>query len=351
MANLRVFIEGSEYQFFTNISVRLKYDSVASTFSITSNFIGTEEQRELLRPLQYKQVQIYVGGPNDRNLILTGLILRHEFKTTGNPEGIKISGYSLPGVLADCEIPTSVYPLQDDNKSIKDITEKILQPFGLQLYINQIATEDANRVVEQTTADEVGNAASYIVKMASQYNIVVGHTRRGRLLFTRVRADEQPRSNYVEGQGDFISATLKVDGQAMHNRYTILRQPDYLDTADTNPEETVNNNLVPVFRPKVKKQTIGNTDVINNAARSARMRGLADSVSITLQLSNLHYQDGSIITPNRIITLTAPSIYINNKISIFVQEVTLNQTAAGVSSTLKCLLREALTGDAAQNIF
>jgi len=351
MARMSVFIENEEYKYFTNVSVALKYDSVASTFSISSNFIGNESQRETLKPLTYKKVQIYVGETIDANLILTGIILVHEFTSKSEPDGVKISGYSLPGVLADCEIPTEVYPLQDNNKTLKEITQKIIKPFGLKLFVNQIAKFDANKVIEQIAANETENAAQYITKMASQFNIIVGHSRRGKLLFTRVRANEPPLSNYVEGNGDYQAVSMKVNGQAMHNRYTVLRQPSFTDATDANPEESVNNSLVPIFRPKIKKQTVGDTDATPNAAKSARMRGLAAGVTFTIEVTTLLYQDGSIIKPNRIVTLTAPSIYIKDKISIFVKDVTLNQTPTGESAILTCVLKEALTGGPAQNIF
>ncbi len=350
--SFRILIEGQEYKFFTTASVALKYDSVASSFAIDSNFIGTPQQRDFLVPLTYKRIQIYIGEPTRNNLILTGVILRHDFTTKAQPDGLKISGYSLPGVLADCEIPPSIYPLQDDNKTLRQVIEKILNPFGLNLFVNQIATADADKVIPQTEAKEVENAASYIVQLASQFNLIVGHTRNGELLLTRLRTSEAPVSNYEEGTGSFQAATLSTNGQAVHNTYTILRQPGFLDgILGNNPQEQIGNGLITEFRPKVKKQTTGDESTIIDSAKSARMKGLADAVSISLELTTHHYQDGSIIRPNRVITLVCPSIYISNKISIFVKDVTLNETPTGVSAVLDCVLLESFTGEEVQNIF
>lgn len=350
MPKIRIVIGNRELVHFERVSVALKYDSVYSSFAFSATYLNNSEQRNIFRPLRYQQVKIYVGNINDDNLILTGTILKTEISSKAEPEGIKVSGYSLPGILSDCQFSPSNYPLQDDNKTLKEITQKFISPFGIELFVNQIAIQDANRTIEQTSASETQDVASYIVKLASQFNIVVGHTRRGRLLFTRVRANERARSNYVEGTGDFIEASLSVDGQAIHSDYTVLKQPDYLDNSAVNPQESVSNNIVPIFRQKVKKQTVGNSGNTMNAAINSRMEGLR-AIKINLRVNSLLYHDQSIIKPNRVVTLQAPSIYLDQKISIFVDEVTLNQSTKGETAELKCFLREAFTGQAVRNIF
>lgn len=377
--DFRIFIGGEEYKFFTNVTVNLKYDSVASTFAIDSNFLNTPEQREILRPLQYRRIEIFVGdpirsgSPDTSNLILTGIILKHSLSSKSEPGGIKISGYSLPGVLADSEISNHVsgladnrHPafripaqglsqlgvgLEDNNKTLREITEKIIAPFGVELFVNQIAAADADRTIEKASANDTENAASYITKLASQFNIVVGHSRFGRLLFTRVRANERERANYIEGQGAFDEVSLEANGQAINSSYTILRQPAFLDAIEVNPEETIYANIVPAFRPRVKRQSTGGEGDLIDAARGARMEGFRNAVNITLNVTTLRFQDGSIIKPNRVVSLTAPSVYLSQKTSIFVYDVTLSQTSTGVRASMKCCLREAMTGEQVDNIF
>lgn len=349
----KIVIDGKEFKLFTSVSVNLTYDTVASTFSIDSS-LTAEALRQGMppRPLTYKQIEIYIIKPNGvEEILLNGIITGHSGRSEATPGGVRLSGYTKTGILTDVTIPKESYPLQDDNKTLKQITQKILKPFGLSLIVNPVAQEDADRVLPQANASETENAASYIVKLASQNNIIVGHLSRGLLLFTRARANERPSSTYIEGQGEVVSVGYEIDGRAIHSRYTVLRQPEFSDNSSSNPEESASTSIVPIFRPITKTQVSGGADTTKNASVAARMAGLKSAVKYQVVISTLFYQNGEPIRPNRIVKLKAPSAYLENETSFFVVNTALEETAQGSKATLTCILAEALTGRDAVNVF
>jgi len=346
---MRIVINGEVYKRWIEAVVDLTFDRVASTFSITSIFDKEDEQQQrLLKPLAYNRVEIYI----DEDKILTGTILNHQSTSEAEPGQITMTGYSVCGVLADCEIPEESYPLQDTGKTLQDIARKLITPFGVELHVNQIALEESLKVIDKTTAEERDNPADYITKLASQFNLIVGNTRNGRLLFTKLRTSEPPQSNYVAGSGKYEKAKLKVDGRRLHSRYTVKRQSTIsINPTSENPEVQITNTVINSFRPQLKIQSSGNSDSTENAARAARAAELGN-IQFDLDVEGHRYNNGKVMKPNRVITLKDDNIFLFRETRLFVRGVTLKSNAIVDSSKLNCVPLEALTGEPInQNIF
>ena len=345
---LNVFINGQAYSQYESIDLSLSYDTVASSFSMPARVDMSDPAHvRLFRPLSFNRVEIYVGDVK----VFTGRMVGHDYNTSERPELYVVSGYSLPGDLNYCEIPTEAYPLQDDSKTLKEIIEKIISPFGLELHVNQIATEDANRIIDKAVARQSDKCASYITKLASQFNIIVGHSENGRLLLTRVRLNEAPQGSYIFGDASYVSGSIRVDGSRIHSRYTVKRQASLSGDPDQpNPESIVDNSIIPIFRPTIKTQTIGGDDLSDTAVRALRAKELG-SIAYRITVNSLVYPNGEPIRPNRIIVVRDPNIYLPDETQLFVRAVRLVQNSKSSFAVMDCVLVNALTGDPLPNIF
>jgi prophage tail gpP-like protein len=113
--------------FFNEFTLNLVHDSVGSTFGFSFYFDpNNPEHKELACVSHYHEVQL----EHNNELLLTGYLTSQRFKHSAVKELASFGGYSLPGVLDDCEIPTSLYPLQSDGLTLKEIAEKLIKPFG-----------------------------------------------------------------------------------------------------------------------------------------------------------------------------------------------------------------------------
>lgn len=134
--------------FFDEISIRLKYDSVCSTFAFKMFFDPNNEvHSELAAVSHIHECKIYyvhekegkyainensektVSGQTKDELIITGYVLSQKLSNGPNPSYLEIGGYSKAGVLQDCDFPTKAYPLETNGLSFRDIVKNKVLPY------------------------------------------------------------------------------------------------------------------------------------------------------------------------------------------------------------------------------
>ncbi len=344
---MKLKINNKKFDFFNELTVTLTYASAGSTFSFSGFFAPENRDRKgLFRPFTYQKVEVL--DDFDKRLI-TGRILNHGFVDSRLKALTAISGYSLPGVLQDCPIPLELYPLQSDGKTLKEITEALIKPFGLNLVISPAVAAEANEPYPQTEATEKQSIFSYIDELASQKNIVISHTSAGSLLFTRSRTDANPIAEFIEGIPG-VKMSLSCDGQSMHSKITVQKQPDAEN--DNAGEETVNNPFVSIFRPTVKSQTSGDDIDTAQAVKNALSNELK-SIVLTIETDRWTWNDDGKVTmtPNNIITVHNHHLHLYNFTKFFVQSITFIRNSKEQKAILTCVIPEVYNSETPRNIF
>jgi prophage tail gpP-like protein len=323
---------------FNTIEISLKYDSVASTFAFS--YYQDNTKPSVIEP--YKRCVI----EDDGETLITGTIL----SKTSNEAAVKtivgISGYSTTGVLEDCQIPLEVYPLQNDGKTLKEITEAIIKPFGIGLVIDQgpnftQIVDSANEVIETTTAEPSDTVKGYLATLASQKNIVLSHTPNGSLRFTRAFASGKSKYTFEQGQPN-VSVSLVFSGQPMHSKIVAMKQAD----EGNSGEAEIVNPYVVGFRPRVIIQTSGTDTDTEKVVRNALSEELKN-IQLVLNIGGLQdwKYSGNKLRPNTLIDVIAPDCGINKKTQFFVEEILLKETAKdGQTATLTCVVPEVHNG-------
>lgn len=337
---MKIKINNRLFFFFNNFAVSRELDSVASIFSFVARYNpNNPSHRELFRPLSYPKIQVF--DDNDK-LLLTGKIIKWDFSSTENPELAKLSGYSTAGELEDCTIPYSAYPLESNNRSLKDIAEKLLQPFGLNLIIDPSVQNDANLIYKKSVASPTESVKNYLAKLAAQRNIVLSHDAKGNVVLFRPNIKAPVKLFLNKTNTDNMA--FSVNGQSMHSEITVVRQPS-ADNKNLSPVDTVKNNLVQGFRPKVKTLSSGTDTDTSKAATNS----VADELqNITLSVSIPRFED---VNPGDIVEVQNDEIYINNRTKFILKSVSLNQNEDKDGMTLSLVLPESFTGGTPKNIF
>ena len=76
-------IQGTTFRNFSNFKLSLQYNSIASVFSFDVVMDpDNPDHRKLFQPFTYRKVEVFA----DEVLMLTGVILNHEFAETTVPE-------------------------------------------------------------------------------------------------------------------------------------------------------------------------------------------------------------------------------------------------------------------------
>ena len=330
--------------FFNNFSLTLKYDSIASSFGFDLYFDPNDhDAREMFQVGHYHIASVEHNG----ELLVRGFILNHKFKVSSKKELSNISGYSLAGVLGDCQIPTSLYPLQSDGLTLIEIAQKLCAPFKIDIVVDEAVRAKVNSVYDTSTADEGQTVGGYLSSLASQKNVILSHYPDGRLVFTEAKTKQAPFYHF-SGSMPSVEMELNFNGQNMHSIITLQKQAS-MDGGNAGESSIVNPFVPYVFRPSVKTQSSGTDDDTQEAVKNALSEELKNiTLSITVPTWELN---GNLIKPNRIITVISPDLYLYKITRWFVEEVTFSGNEKQQKAVLKCVLPEVYNGETPDYIF
>lgn len=342
-------IRTREVKFFNNFQLDLKYDSVGSSFKLDYYFNPNNlELKEMACLGHYHLCTLEHNG----ELLLSGQILSEAFAGDSTDRMVAMGGYALPGVLEDCEIPTGSYPLQNDGLSLKQIAEKLIRPFGLKMVVHNSVAAKMNSVFDTSTAKESQTVKSYLTELATQKNIIISHTEKGELLFTSADTSKKPILDFDTTKGTIPGTefSLSFNGQAMHSHITVQKEADA--EGGNEGEYTIRNPYVfpkDVYRPRVISQSSG-TDV--DTEQAARNALAAELKNIKLTVSMDRWEaNKKIIKPNNTITVLNPDVYLYNKSTWFIEEVSLTGNEKGETAVLTCVLPEVYNGQYPDYLF
>ncbi|MBC7486093.1 MAG: hypothetical protein H7282_05025 [Cytophagaceae bacterium] len=329
---------------FNNFNLNLKHDAVASTFAFDFYYDPANSEHKQLACLSHYH---YVTVEDNGELLLTGTLLSNVFNSSNVRELVAFGGYSKPGVLEDCQIPISAYPLQSDGLTLREIVTRILKPFQLNFAVDESVSAAMDKPYEKTTASNTQTCKDYICELATQRDIIVTHTNNGWLYFTKTRADRNPIFHFEQGQTG-VSFSLSFNGQGIHSHITVVKEAD--DVGGNAGEVTIVNPYCPIlYRPKVITQSSGDDIDTGTAAKNALAEELKN-ITIKITLSSW-YINKKIIRPNQVISITNPELYIFKKTDFFIESVDLKGDNKSKTAVLTCVLKEVYNDQAPSNIF
>lgn len=333
-------------QFFNNFSLDLIYDSIASTFKFSFYFDPeNHDQEELSCVSHFHEAQLFYNG----ELLITGYILSQAYVSDVQRELVNISGYAKAGVLEDCQIPPSLYPLQSDGLSLIQIAQKFTKPFDLSIYVDGSVSAKMNLAYEKTTANESQSIKDYLTELAIQRDIILTHDSGGDLLFTKAKTNLKPIIAF--DQSNFMGATqmqLSFAGQGLHSEITVIKQAD--SKGGEAGQYTIYNPFVPiVYRPKVIVQSSGD---VNSLQETAQQALAAEIKSIVLTITTDRWViNGKILKPNNLISVVNPEIYLYKKTNWFIESISFEGDSEKTIATIKCVLPCVYDGSVPVNVF
>lgn len=342
-------INGVEFKYFNHANVCWRFDSVASTFAFELLFDpNNANHRRIFKPGAYAHVVIKHKG----NPIITGVLLKPRFKSSSVKHLVSIAGYSTTGVLEDCSIPQSVYPLQINGLSFRQIAEKIVQPFGLKVTIDPTASkeliENINKKYTKVIAQDDESCNSFLKKLACQRQIVVSHDVNGNLLLTESKTNGNP-IHHFESSADATEYELDFNGQRMHSELLVQKQAT---KSNSNAGmATLKNPYVNAFRPTSRRQSSGdNVNDTKSAVRNVLSEELK-AIELTIRMRGWELNNTR-IAPNTIITVKNPELYLFEKTKFFVESINFRGSADNHTSELKCFIPETYNNSTSiKNIF
>lgn len=306
---IRITINNREYKFFSGLSVTLNYTGFVSSFSFNAPFDPEDDQHRIIfKPLGYQEVKIFF---NDK-LVLTGPIVSYGMTDEANPTNSTFTGYSKSGILQEVSIPTSLYPIESKNRTLKEIIERLIAPFGIKVTFNA-----SDKKYEKTVASENDSIGGYIHKLCEQRNLRLSHDVNGDLVVSKVTQTDNLKTTFNNAY-KANTASLNVDGQSIFSDYIAMKQASI-----QNNVQAENVQKFPItFRPKVQVQQDGEQGDVEGFAKSMRANG-GRALKLTLNLDRWTNYANEIYLPGDVVN------YQNNELALyklnrwFIESVTL----------------------------
>lgn len=331
--------------YFSSFQVSLKYDSLASTFSF--NFMYAEKNKlhaEMACVSHYHEAILEHEGET----LITGYLLSQAFNVGSKAELAQFAGYSKSGVLEDCDIPHTIYPLQSDGLTLRQIAQKILTAFKLKMTVDASVASEMDKVIPVTTSKDSQNAKSYLTEICTQRKIIMTHDEKGNVVFIRAKADVIPEFHVEDGQ---IGTTISMifNGQGLHSDITVMKESD-IDGGNAG-EYTLENPYVPIVtRPRVITQSSGEDTSVQETAMNALAAELKDAIVLKIETDRWKVKN-KIIRPGIVISVFSPKNYIYKKTNFFVESVDYKGDSKLMTATMNCVIPEVYNGKMPKNIF
>lgn len=337
---MKIKINGRFYDFFDDIAVTYKLGSVASVFSFKARFNPQNElHKAIFKPLAYNKVEIF---SNDDDLLFTGVSINTALGSNSSRELQVISGYSKAGVLEDCSIPYSSYPLEKIDVSLDDVLSNILPVFDIGYSVENSAANDTNLVYKKTIAQPSESVKAYISKLAAQRNIIITNDNKGDLVLFKPTFNELPKLFLTKENS--ISMSLSVNGQALHSEISVIRQPSK-DNTSISPVDTSFNTLVTKKRTLVKVLSSG-TETDTKKAADNFLAAELNNISIKVLLRRIEA-----VRVGDIVEIENDEIYLYNRARLVISEISIKENSNSQEMNLSLVLPESFTGQQPKNIF
>lgn len=337
-SQVTILTDGKQFSFFSSYSITENIDSLDS-FEFGGPFDEKQQvYRDAFRPLSYNQCAVYYG----QDLIFNGVMIAPASESNIDSKTLSVVGYSRCGVLNDCPMPISKYPIEFLNQNIEQISKSMASPFGIPVEF-QI---DPGNPFEKVAPEPEQKVLSFLSPLFQQRGILLTNNPQGELLGWKANIDGVPVASIKEGELPYISCKPAFDPQNYYSHITGLSP-----TEDEKPAEkfTVENPFLVdrgVIRPFTYTVEDGKDTDLQASVEAKVGRMFGNSGAYILTVVGHRDQNGDKWKKNTLITLLAPGGMVYRETIFVIRKASTTRDAeSGDTTVMNIVLPEAYTGN------
>lgn len=329
-----VHIDGKQFQYWSRLSITRSIDTF-STIEFSAPFEAERfEFRDTFRPFTFKPLTATLDGET----FFTGTMVGIEPDEDEEKSEVAVSGYSLPGVLGDCNVPERALPLEFKKQRFRDILDTLCGVFGLGLDVRV----DTGPPFEKVALEVDDKPLKVLADLAKQRSLVLSDTSDGHVLCWRSVTDGAPVAEF--------------SGQPLQNIKPEYNAQEYFSevTGYTPPRRKRKGSKFtapnPWLRERLRPMSFKMDDTEKGdavTACQARLgRMFANMMSLTVSnIPTWRDPQGKVWSPNTIVTVHQPNAMIYAPTRFLVRDVTLVQDADKQTAELNLVLPGAFSGE------
>jgi prophage tail gpP-like protein len=335
--DVSIVIDNKKFTGFTGYLLELSYDSF-DTFSFSAPYdTELKELQEIITPFAYKLCEVFYNDV----LIFKGTLLTPDPELTDKSSEITLKGYPLCGVLNDCMVPPTNYPLQCMGINMKGIADSACDPYSIPvIFDGEVGANFTEVSIEPT--DKI---LDFLSRLAKQRNLLFTNNEKGQLVFFNHKT-EKAFVSFVEGELPLISIKPKFKAQDFFSHITGFGKTDaeYPSLSYTFENKyLINKGII-----RHNSLTIEDSETLSdleNAVKAHAGRMFADCVSYELECENHVNENNEVFQKGMSVCVSAPSALITKETTFIARNVKLARTIEGKTATLTLVLPGAYTSE------
>jgi prophage tail gpP-like protein len=359
-----ISVGGQQYGFWHSIEITVGLDTV-DTIALSAPFEPERaEFREIFRPFSFPEIKAWIGEV----LLFTGTLVDVAPRVEAETRTVEVSGYGKPGVLGDCTLPASVFPMEFKGAGLREIALSICAPFGIDVdyRMDDDAPFDKIALVKATRGKRGGKRArwrdhsfdkvaiehdtkpwEFLAKLAKQRGAVLTSSSSGKLLIWRAVPTE-PVVSFESGKPPLGVVEPEFNPQEYYSEIT-----GYAPTKAGRKGSKYtarNERLSGITRPHCFTCSDSEDADVPDAAAAklGRMFGAAARFKLT-GLPTWRDPNGALWHPNTTTSLLAPSAMVYRATDLIIRTATFRQTGEKQDASLTLTFPGAFGGEAPES--
>lgn len=368
MSKVSLLIYGTRFVFWEALEITLNIDTVAA-IRLSAPFDHTAPGfKKNFAPFGYAPMVVLV----DESPLFTGTMMDVTPVVEPERKAIQVNGYAKCGVLAECTSPASSMPLEFNNLNLRQIAEKMAEPFKVSVTFRG----DAGAAFPRVACEPDKKILDFLTELAKQRGFVISSGVDGSLLFWK-SAEGEPVARLEQGVSPMFRITPDFNPQEFYSEMTGLsevkvgkpaakttvkprkeKEDDKKKATPKAPKEKAKAGEAPknyssfsvkeesnAFRPLVFKIEDAEGADVETATKAALGRMLGGMVTYTLDVPTWLDSKGDLWSPNTKIVVKAPDAMIYDFFEFEIKSVTLSTDSESQTATLSLTLPGAFSGE------
>jgi prophage tail gpP-like protein len=335
--DVSIIIGGEKFTGFTAYTLNLSYDSF-DTFSFSAPYDPEiKGLREIITPFSFNPCEVYYNDV----LVFKGTLLTPDPELTDNSSEITLQGYPLCGVLNDCMVPPTKYPLQCMGITMKGIADAACEPYSIPV----IFEGEVGPSFTEVSIEPTDKILDFLSRLAKQRNLLFTNNEKGQLVFFNPK-NEKAFVSFVEGKLPLISLKPKFSAQGFYSHITGFGKTDaeYPSMSYTFENKYLINKGIIRHHSLTIEDSETSSD-LENATKAHAGRMFADCVSFELLCENHVNEKNEVFQKGMTVCVSAPSAMVTRETNFIARNVKLSRTTEGKTATLTLVLQGAYTGE------
>jgi prophage tail gpP-like protein len=335
--DVSIVIDGEKFTGFTAYDLTLAYDTF-DTFSFSAPYDPElKELREVIKPFTFKPCEVYYQDV----LMFKGTFLTPDPELTDQSSEITLQGYPLCGVLNDCMVPPTKYPLQCMGITMKGVADAACEPYSIPV----IFEGEVGPAFTEVSIEPTDKILDFLSRLSKQRNLLFTNNAKGQLVFFNPKA-EKAFVSFAEGRPPLISIKAKFSAQDFYSHITGFGKTD----AEYPSLSYTFENKYLISKGIIRHQslTIEDSETISdleNAVKAHAGRMFADCVNFELLCKGHVNENGEVFKKGMTVRVASSSSMIVRETNFIARTVKLSRTTEGKTATLGLVLPGSYTGE------